>query len=196
MIIARRALGRVVYLIPQCPCLPTNRHLYPFAKQANPYVTYKFTSAFPGKLPVFRLDPRAAIIFVGCTPPGVKYYSYRTYLMTEGASLVFASLGDSLNNLIIKTTGNGSASDVFGRTTAVVTTGDAGTLSDVNGALASAGLGNVTNLDAYDPTIVPEGIIASRFTMLSRASVWASADAKKAYFAQDRPVYMVTPPKV
>lgn len=162
------------------------------ANPSNPYVTYKFGLHKLGDLPVFKFDPRAALLFVGCTPSGVRYFSWRSYLMTEGASLVFASLGDSLNNLVIKTTGNGTA---FGRTAAVVTTGDSGTLKDVNDALTLAGLGDVVNLDAYDPTIIPEGLISSRFIMLHRASVWSNADEKKAYFAQERSVYMVTPPK-
>ena len=131
----------------------------------------------PLKLPFFELDSRAAILNIACTPPPVAYFSWRSYLLTDPA-LVFASLGDSLNHLVINTTG-GSGSEVFRRTTALVTTGDAASYAAVSTALAAAGLGNATNLDAIAPSLLPHPRLAS-FVMLHRASIWANPDEKAA----------------
>eukprot|EP00911_Craspedida_sp_UC1_P001998 UC1_evm2s1539 len=198
------------------------------ANPGNPYVVYDFGATELGI--TFEMAPGAAVLFVGCTPAGVRYFSWRSYLMTD-PRLVFASLGDSLNNLVINTTGGGgnnegaggddgrsgsndnlnkdnlkagvpqsqrtdSTNDVYGRTAAVVTTGDAQTLADVRAALVTGGLGGATNLDGYDPRIIPQSRLkrGTTFAMLHRASVWQDEAQKRAYFAQERPVYMLTPP--
>ena len=164
------------------------------ANPGNPYVVYEW-GVLGGRVPVFKLDSRAGLLSISCTPHGVEYFGYRSYLMTEGTSLVFASLGDTLNNLVINTTG-ASSDDVYGRTAAVVTTGDAQTWASISAALQAAGLGEATNLDSYDPTIIPQSrlSVANRFIFLHRGSVWSSAQEKQAYFEQDRAVYMLLPP--
>ena len=156
------------------------------ANPGNPYVMYEFAGT--GKLPAFRLEPRSAVLFVGCTPAGARYFSWRSYLMTD-PKLVFASLGDSLNNLVINTKGGGSGS-VGGKTAAVVTTGDAATMADIRAALSTAGLGDATNIDGYDPKVIPRPTgLATTFGMLHRAAVWTNDEDKQPYFAQDRECY-------
>lgn len=57
----------------------------------------------------FQLGPGDAIVFIGYTPPPVAYFSYRSYLFSRqyegdaGRTTLFASLGDTLNNLTIHT---------------------------------------------------------------------------------------------
>ena len=77
------------------------------ANPGNPYVLYQGLGHVPGTdLPAFKMpDARSAILNLVCTPPGVAYFSWRSYLFSEPFP-VFASLGDSLNNLVINTTRN------------------------------------------------------------------------------------------
>ena len=71
------------------------------ANPGNPYVLYQGLGHVPGTdLPAFKIpDARSAILNLVCTPPGVAYFSWRSYLFSEPFP-VFASLGDSLNNLV------------------------------------------------------------------------------------------------
>ena len=163
------------------------------ANPGNPYVVYKFDGLLLERPDFALLDPRSAVLAVVCTPPPVRYFSWRSYLMTEPAP-TFASLGQTLNNLLINTSGSVSGADVFRRTAAIVTTGDAATYAAVRDALAGAGLGNATNLDGYAPSTVPHQAL-SRFGMLHRSSVWANESERGEYYAERSPVYLLTPPR-
>jgi hypothetical protein len=67
------------------------------ANVGNPYIVY----FHPTTLALFELRERSAVIFVGCTPSAAAYYfSWRSYAFTAEGKLVFASLGDSLNNQV------------------------------------------------------------------------------------------------
>ena len=160
------------------------------ANPGNPYVTYFHPGLVDSKLPIFPLKETSAVVFAGCTPKSAAYFSWRSYAFTMDDHLVFASLGDSLNNLVINTTAN--TTDTGGRLTAVVTTSDAGTYSAVGTALRSAGLDSV-NLDAIPSHLLDMDHI--KFIMLHRASVWNASAEKLAYFAQERPVLFVDAPK-
>lgn len=105
------------------------------ANPGNPYVVYKFNGTLENA--AWTLEPKSAILNIVCTPPTVAYFSWRSYLMLD-PKLVFASLGDTLNNLKINTTGAGDH-DVYRRTAAIITTGDSTTYNHVSLALASAG---------------------------------------------------------
>ena len=97
-------------------------------------------------------------------PPKTKYFGYRTYAFTEGRDLVFASLGDTLNNLVIKTTGGGA--DVYGKGTAVVSTSDRGVYRDIEAALSHAGFPtSAVNLDTV-PAEMINGTQAPRVPVL------------------------------
>ena len=116
------------------------------ANVGNPYVVYFHPAPSPipspsASLPAFRLGKKTAVLFVGCTPASAAYFSFRSYALNRGKDLVFASLGDSLNNLVINTTGTSTstgrkgAGSAAGSTAAVVTTADAGTYQLVKDAL-------------------------------------------------------------
>ncbi len=93
---------------------------------SSPYGTYSFAD----KLPFWHLDETDAVVFFGCTPPPVKYFSLRSYAIGTFHDLLptflFASLGDSTNQLVINTTA-GPTEEPFGKTTVVTTTADIGT---------------------------------------------------------------------
>ena len=163
------------------------------ANPGNPYSVYSFHSIGRESIPVFRLGTQDAILLVSCTPPQTRYFAWRSYAMTQGLHLVFASLGDTLNNLVVNTTATDRESN-FEKTLAVITTADHDTLSDVRNALSSAGLDErATNLDA-----IPSERLSMRldtFTMLHRASVWKSEADKAAYFHQPpRKIYYLQAP--
>jgi hypothetical protein len=119
-------------------------------------------------------------------------FGWRSYLFSEGVEPVFGSLGDTLNHLVINTTGS-SAGDVYRRTAAIVTTGDATVFGHVRSALGAAGLGDAVNLDGYAPSLLPHQDL-STFAVLHRASVFANASDKVPYFNQSTRVVMLTPP--
>ena len=160
------------------------------ANPGNPYVTYFHPGMVDSHLPIFPLKETSAVVFAGCTPKSAAYFSWRSYAFTTDDHLVFASLGDSLNNIVINTTAETKNSG--GKLTAVVTTSDAGTYAAVGTALRGAGLGAV-NLDAIPSHLLD--MDHTKFIMLHRASVWNSSAEKLAYFAQDRPVLFVDAPK-
>ena len=130
-------------------------------------VSYWFGLVGAGKLPIFRLGQRDAVLFVGCTPPATLYFSYRSYVMTQGLDLLFASLGDSANLEVINTT-----STTHSSTMALVTTADARTLADITAALVAGGLPKLAlNLDGFDSSKLAIG--EDTFVFLHRASVCA-----------------------
>lgn len=113
--------------------------------------------------------------------------------MTKGLHLVFASLGDSLNNLVINTT-SADPKDVFQKTTAVLTTADATTYSDIRGALRRAKFDtSAINLDDVPANRL--NFALDTFIMLHRTSIWASNEDREAYYAQPaRSVYFIKAP--
>lgn len=166
------------------------------ANPSNPYVTYFYPGVVESRLPIFSLKENAAVVFVGCTPATASYFSFRSYAFFEDRKIVFASLGDSLNNLVINTTkSNGNNLRASGgQLTAVVTTADGRTFEALGDALASSGLSKESvNLDAIPSDTLQMSKI--KFIMLHRASVWESSKERDAYFAQSRRVLFVEAPK-
>jgi hypothetical protein len=105
------------------------------------------------------VGPQDAVIWLGCTPPPVRYFSIRSYLAyrflpaAEGEAVYnvtglmpAAELGDPTNNAVIKTTGG--PGNPFGKTTLFVSTGDHGTYRRVVQAFRAAGFPEAAmNLD-------------------------------------------------
>eukprot|EP01084_Bolivina_argentea_P117696 208965_1 len=86
-----------------------------------------------------------AILFSGCTPPQSHYYSVVNYLFNRYESnktieWLFASLGASLNHLVINITGI----NPFNNLVNIIHTGDNNTFSDVYHALHNL---NQTNIN-------------------------------------------------
>jgi hypothetical protein len=112
----------------------------------------------------FQLRPDEAIVFIGKTPPPVSYFSYRSYLMTryyapeQTRMKIFASLGDTLNNLTIKTTGIRTG-DPFGQDTIIVTTADMNIEQRILKAARRSGL----PLDIINTDVIPSSAVKLGF---------------------------------
>lgn len=109
------------------------------------------------------MEPNEAIVFVGSTPPEVKYYSYRSYIGTrwftelDDFERIFASLGDTVNNYRINvgTTPGQFTPGPYEKPVMIITTGDMGTNDLVRKAALKAGYPTgIINTD-----IIPSGLI-------------------------------------
>ena len=111
------------------------------ANPSSPYGIYMFDQQ------AWKLDEMEAVVFFGCTPPPAKYFSFRSYVFSAfhnlHPTLLFASLGDSTNHLVINTTGL-TMNDPFGKTTVVTSTADMATDHAVRDAFTAAGLSATT----------------------------------------------------
>jgi len=160
------------------------------ANPGNPYVLYQGLpqSNDDGS---FAIGEQDAVLLIACTPPEVRYFSWRSYLFRGGGDgLVFASMGDPTNSLVINTLNKRQT--VHEQATAIVTTGDATTYEDVAAALQTAGLGDATNLDQVELSLFNGS--SAEYVMLHRASIWSSEAARDAYFAKNSTIYLVRPP--
>lgn len=94
---------------------------------------------------VFRLAPDEAVVYVGKTPPQADYFSFCAFLWSRQhpdscmptGDWLFASVGDPLNNALIKTEGRGNP---FQKNTVVVVTADEGVYERIRDAAVSANL--------------------------------------------------------
>lgn len=100
---------------------------------------------------IWRLLPNEAVVFIGITPPQCPYFSFTHYIFSrfspelsgpppyDDRVEIFASLGDSVNNVTIQTSATESE-EPYGRETALIITSDAGTERLVRQELAKAGM--------------------------------------------------------
>lgn len=96
----------------------------------------------------FQLRPDEAVVWIGTTPPPAKYLSFRSYLVAryEDGFVVptMASLGPSLNHLVLADERDVPATDVFDAPIAVVMTADANVERDIADRLVAAGYARST----------------------------------------------------
>lgn len=173
---------------------PANPNNYP----ANiEYVAPGFT---------YKLRPDEAIVLIGRTPPPAYYFSFRSYVgfiknkpekdyseyITTGDDytglyhLIFASLGDSLNNFSIWTdnTPKGSLGDPFSSSTIIITTADRNINRQVRDALGTSGYNStIMNDDNIPMELVNMGLEKGKdtFIFMMRAALWAQQSVGKEY---------------
>ncbi len=141
---------------------------------------------------VWRLREDEAIVYAGKTPPAASYFGFTPYLFTRDSNgksdLLYASVGDTLNDLVISTSGtpNGAPGDAFAKDTVIVAAANATVEQRVRDALGRAG---------YDASIVntivlPEATLhlglddtADTLQVLERVALFADEAAGKAYVA-------------
>jgi len=104
----------------------------------------------PGLRSMWRLQPDEAIVFVFVTPPEVPYFSLTKYAFSRHHPNLsgdppygdrvetFASLGDSLNQFVLKT-GATAGESPFGQESVVVFTADRGVERAIRAELAESG---------------------------------------------------------
>ncbi|HYN15351.1 MAG TPA: hypothetical protein VES66_06135 [Terriglobales bacterium] len=144
----------------------------------------------------FKLGPDEAIVLIGLTPPPVKYFSYTPYLSTrvypDGRDFIFASLGDQINNVTVKTTG-----PPFNSPVALIFTPDQGTDARIRAALQRAGYpAAIINTGVFPASMLKLGYgeTADELRILTRTAVWQVPAAGNAYI-NNPPlnVFRVTP---
>ena len=153
--------------------------------------------------PFWSLSPDEAVVFVGRTPPECRYFSFDHYLMdrTYGNETrwIFANLGDTVNNLVIKTGGtpNGSPGNPFNQTTMVVTTADKGIDQRIRAAAQSAGYSEgIINTQVLPSAMLNMGVEnnSDTFTVYIRPSLFADEQAGNDYIdTKPATVFRITP---
>jgi len=141
--------------IPTCEC----------NNAGAPYMMVQVPDA-PGQAPtgsplLFRLAANEAIIIVGRTPPPMSYFSVQSFLAWRWDERqqtwveLLAPLGDTVNNLTIRT--SGPASDPFDKDTILVLTADRGIDQLIQAAARQAG---------YPASILNTLVVPSSLTRL------------------------------
>jgi hypothetical protein len=153
---------------------------------------------------VFQMDPNEAVLWIGCTPPPLKYYSFRSYIASRSVPtpmFIFGSLGDSVNFLLANTSrggvGNGTGANVFDSLTAVISTPDANTRDAIREAIVSGGMPS----DAINTDVIPSSILQmghsklhDTFQMLYRVALFENTTLGDQYINATWPIFMITPP--
>lgn len=164
----------------------------PDSKKYPPNINY-LVPGFTNKL-----RPDEAIMVVGTTPPPALYYCFRSYLgfvenkqdkdyseyITAGDDetgsyhMIFASLGDQINNYNIATanTPEGKPGNPFDSLTAIVSTADRNINKEIRNALITAGYSpDIINDDNIPMDLVHMGLEAGKdtFTYMMRMALWA-----------------------
>jgi len=134
----------------------------------------------------YRIRSDEALLFIGRTPPECKYFSFRSYVYdryfpTEGKrKRIFASLGDPLNLMTIKTDGDSP----FNASTIIVMAADE-VISDrvISAGIASGFPESIMNLDVIPPQLVRMGLGQDddKFLMLTRLAFFEDQEAGKEY---------------
>lgn len=155
-------------------------------------------------LPLYKLRPDEAVVLIGKTPPSAYYFSYRSYLgLVENQPgkeystvygndeiglyhLLFASLGDQINNFNIWTenTPKGDVGDPFNSDTIIISTIDKVINEQVRDALGVAGYSSETmNNDNIPLDLVNIGLDKGKdiFIFLMRIAIWAQASIGQDY---------------
>lgn len=153
--------------------------------------------------PFWSLRPDEAVIFVGRTPPECRYFGYDIDLMhrTYGNERrwIFANIGDSLNNLDIKTNGtsNGSSGNPFNQTTVIIITADKGIDKRIRAAAYSAGYSdNTINTQVLPSSILKIGLDndSDTFATLIRPALFNDTQAGENYINNTpATVFRITP---
>lgn len=153
----------------------------------------------------YRLRPDEAIVMIGRTPPTCSYFSYRSYMYDRfsaikgGRERIFASLGDTLNLLTIKTSGtpDGQVGDPFGEMTIIIVTADRGIDQRVRAAAAAGGFSpSIINTDIIPSALVTMGLDANadKFLILLRLAFFQDRQAGAVFMAHPpMRVFRLTP---
>ena len=134
----------------------------------------------------YRLRSDEALLFIGRTPPECRYFSFRSYVYdryfpNEGKrKRIFASLGDPLNLMTIKTDGDSP----FNASTIIVMAADEVINDRIIGAGIAAGFPeSIMNSDIIPPQLVRMGLDQEddKFLMLTRLAFFEDKEAGKEY---------------
>lgn len=214
--------GRLV-VVPflQLCCIPNPQLTCSFFNQASPYqaaylplspgqttqeLPWMRVPEYPDLAPQWRLRPDEAVVFVGLTPPPVRYFgfqSYRFLTVDELGNRVrkWNNFGDQTNQLVINTAGtpNGAPGNPFSSLTIRITTADRGIDARVRAAAVKAGYPtSIMNTEPVPQSIVRMGLDedADIFIYVLRAAMAQPGyEDALAQYKSDPPVrvFRVTP---
>ncbi|NCG22155.1 MAG: hypothetical protein GWP91_24325 [Rhodobacterales bacterium] len=161
-------------------------YYFPLAEAELPHPTSLLEA--DGKGLAWRLDPNEAVVLIVRTPPRAKYFSFRSYVHdrqgASGRATAFASLGDTLNLLLLGTEGG----EAFEDTTVVITTADRQTAQDVTELLVNAGFTQQSiNIDVLPGDLVNLGLNDEADTIRMNFRVAAILDEA------ERAAYLASP---
>ena len=157
-----------------------------------------------GLKPTWQLREDEAVVFLGRTAPTVRYLGFRSYVFSRriasGARKdLFASLGDSINQLNIASSGTacGGKGSAFDADTTVITTADRKLDALLRTKLDQAGIpASIVNSDVIPRSVVKMGldVDGDAFAMLYRVALFGDAAAGEAYLqGGDVTVLRITP---
>ncbi len=146
------------------------------------------------------LQPSEAIILLGKTPPAVKYFGLRSYLVRrysaadDAYKYIFASLGDTANNF---TTATADSDDPYRQPAMFISTADQETDKRIRSAASMAGISpEIINTDVLPAPLIKLGATGTpdSFLLLQRAALFASEKQKEDYYSNPEvTVFRVTP---
>jgi hypothetical protein len=178
--------------------IPFNHALY---SNSQPYLAPAVpkSASEPETLsPLFQLGREEAVVLIGLTPPPERYFGFYAFLRTRVSpdgtrQSLWATLGDSVNNLTVKTTGPAP----FNSPVAVIFTPDQGTDARVRAALQRAGYpAAIINTVVFPASLLKlgHGGTADEFIIAMRNAMWQNRADGDAYI-QNPPlhIFRVTP---
>jgi len=178
-----------------------------------PYLAYRLPPA-PGQTTpnlfadarglafIYHLRADEAILQIGWTPPEAAYFSYQSYLgmrydpVQKRYVQMFNSLGDSINNLTIHT--SGPKGNPFGQPVVILTAADRVIAAAVEAAVLGAGFpADTVNLDIIAPALVHMGLEPGDdyFQFMSRIAVPTDRAALESYISNPGSVILRLTPK-
>ncbi|MBI1824777.1 MAG: hypothetical protein HY287_14030 [Planctomycetes bacterium] len=123
---------------------------------------------------MFRFQPDEAIVFIGVTPPQSPYYSFTPYVFSrfdptstgsppyDDRVETYASLGDSLNQLVLNTSA-GRDEDSFSKETVVIVATDEGVDRAIRAALVRSGFPDAMINTLVLPRFEADGLTSKIF---------------------------------
>jgi len=174
----------------------------------NPYNPNNYPANIDYIAPGFssKLRPDEAIVLIGMTPPPALYYCFRSYIgfienkpekdysdyITAGDDytgfyhMIFASLGDQLNNYNLWTdnTPRGALGNTFNSSTIIISTTDKSINEEMRNALNIAGFSqDIMNDDNIPMELVNMGLEAGKdtFIFMMRIALWAQQNIGNQY---------------
>eukprot|EP01006_Ploeotia_vitrea_P044388 TRINITY_DN66828_c6_g1_i1.p1 TRINITY_DN66828_c6_g1~~TRINITY_DN66828_c6_g1_i1.p1 ORF type:complete len:478 (+),score=32.67 TRINITY_DN66828_c6_g1_i1:29-1462(+) len=167
---------------------------------SSPYGTWNIRTPLLANLSekVFQIGENDALVFYGCTPPAVRYFSFDLQVFITHDRWIFASVGDAQNMLTL----NSSGPTPYNTSILVVTGGDAKTRDDIFKAFASVGVSN----DIFNTVPIPDtkklgtdplgyGLGHSVWLMALRMAVCKNKHHCEAYKRAEFPILHVKPKK-
>ncbi|MDF2891631.1 MAG: hypothetical protein K0R80_1998 [Clostridia bacterium] len=163
-----------------------------------------------------KLRPDEAVVLIGKTPPPALYYCFRSYIgfvenkprknyseyITTGDDytglyhMIFASLGDQLNNYNIWTdnTPQGAPGNPYNSSTIIISTADRNINKQIRNALGTAGYSpDIINDDNIPMDLVNMGLEAGKdtFIYMMRIALWADQSIGNRYLNNINKLYKV-----